>query len=174
MSTHTTIYPHAELPAALRPTLEAWSKVCFPDQHGITWTCEAPWHVVVYEDGQPVSYLDILERPCTVDGQPVNLAGIGGVMTPPEFRKRGYASQALEAAAGFMRTRIDAPFALLVTGQSRIPFYGRLGWQPVEGPLRFFQPDGLDKSDRIAVIMILSLRGDPWPGGEIDLRGLPW
>lgn len=172
---HVTIYPDAELPAALRPTLDAWSKVCFPDAHGITWTFETPWHAVVYEaNGQPVSYLDILERPCTVGGQPVNLAGIGGVMTPPEFRGRGYASRALEAAADFMRTRIDAPFALLVTGENRIPFYGRLGWQHIQAPLRFYQPDGIDKSDRIAVIMILSLHGDPWPDGEIDLRGLPW
>ena len=174
MSTHVTLYPDAELPDALKPVLDAWSKVCFPDAHGITWTYETPWHAVVYADDAPVSYLDILVRDCTVGGQLLRLAGIGGVMTPPEFRGHGYASRALDVAADFMRTRLDAPFALLVTGDDRIPFYGRLGWQQIHAPLRFFQPDGLDRSDQIAVIMILALRDDPWPPGLIDLCGLPW
>ena len=95
-------------------------------------------------------------------------------MTPPDQRGHGLASYTLRQVAAFMPHEMGVAFGLLVTGLDLIPFYSRLGWQRVTAPLRFFQPDGQDKSDRIEVVMVLPLTDQPWPEGPIDLGGLPW
>jgi len=174
MVAHVEFYTEEHLPKDIGAMLTAWGQVCFDDDHDITWTNTAHWHVLTFADQMPVSYLGIFERTGTVGGKPVRLGGIGGVMTPPEHRGMGYSSTALEAAAAFMRDRLGSTFGLLVTGPKLIGFYGRLGWRRVPGPIRFWQPDGVDRSDRIDVIMILPLAGEPWPDGPIDLCGLPW
>jgi hypothetical protein len=47
-----------------------------------------------------------------------------------------------------------------------------LGWQVVEGPLTFDQPQG--KVTFPDVTMVLPCAGKEWPPGVIDLCGLPW
>jgi predicted acetyltransferase len=117
--------------------------------------------------------VEILERTVTVDGQPVRVGGIGGVGTHPDFRRRGHSTAALRVAAEFMRTNLRVPFGLLVTGTEEIPFYGRVGWHVIAGPVTFDQPNGqVVVSD--GVNMVLPLGPEPWPSGPVFLCGLPW
>lgn len=164
----------AALTAAQRDAVAALERAAFPPDPANSYTWQKPtWHVMVWLGEALVSYLGLCARTATVDGQPVRLGGVGSVMTDPVHRRQGYSSLALQEAAIFMRDDIGADFGLLVTGTDLIPFYGRLGWQPVDGPMTFSQPQG-NTVVWHEVTMVLPLTGQPWPAGPIDLCGLPW
>jgi hypothetical protein len=78
----------------------------------------------------------------------------------------------MEAAAVFLRDELRVTAGLLICGAEMAPYYGRLGWQVVPGPLLIDQPQG--KVAMLATIMVLRFDETPWPAGTIDLCGLPW
>ena len=147
----------------------------------------ADWHVLAWEGNLLVGHVDITERTALVGGTEMRLGGIGGVVTLKEWRKRGIASAAMQKAAEFLRDELAAPFGLLVCDPAMAPFYQKLSWQVVAGPLIFdqqtaFQP-GLDqvisgepthKVTLEGAILVLPCREHNWPAGLIDLCGLPW
>ncbi len=133
---------------------------------------DADWHVMVHIDGSLVSYVAIVERVGAVDERPVRLGGVGAVATLPEWRGRGLASVAMEKAAAFMDYELGVEFGLLLVDEATVPFYRRLGWELVPGPLVFDQPGG--KVTFPDLTMVLPFAGREWPQGTIDLRGLPW
>jgi Acetyltransferase (GNAT) domain len=139
---------------------------------GYTWVMSNDWHVVVKQAGIFVSHTGIVERIATVAGALVRLGGIGGVATFPNLQKRGLASAAMQKAAGFMRDSLKVDFGLLVCAKETKPFYSKLGWQEVVGPLIIDQPRG--KVTFNGVTMILPCVQRVWPPGTIDLCGLPW
>jgi aminoglycoside 2'-N-acetyltransferase I len=136
-----------------------------------TWA-PVDWHVLVWIGRRLVSHVEIIERTGTVDGRAVRLGGIGGVASAPEWRGRGHATRAMEEATRFLCTELNAEFGLLLCGQEMTPFYRRLGWKTVDGPLVFDQPAGKVTQD--GVVMVLPCAGQEWPSGTIDLCGLPW
>jgi aminoglycoside 2'-N-acetyltransferase I len=161
-----------ELAESERAHIHAWLIQQFGAESGDYEWSDVDWHVMLRVDGQLVSHVEIVERTGTVAGQPVKLGGIGGVVTLPEWRGRGLATATLERAAAFMRDELQVAFGLLICDERMIPFYNRLGWQVVEGPLTFDQPGG--KVMSAEVTMVLPCAGADWPEGTIDLCGLPW
>jgi GNAT superfamily N-acetyltransferase len=143
-----------------------------PDPYGYVAWSTVNWHVLVKVEGEWVSHVGIVERVGTVAGRPVKLGGIGGVGTLPEWRRRGHAQVAMEKAEQFLRDELAIEFGLLICDQHMIPYYGKLGWQVVKGPLTFDQPQG--KVMFPDVTMVLPCAGKEWPPGVIDLCGLPW
>jgi len=161
-----------DLPEAERELIAAWLDDVFYDPDDYQAWSEPDWHVLVRTDGQIVTNIDIVERTGTVGGQPVRLGGVGGVTTRRAWRGHGLASAALRKAAAFMRDELGVEFGLLICDDERIPFYRRLGWQVVEGPLTFDQPEG--KVIFPDVTMVLQCSEREWPRGAIDLCGFPW
>lgn len=89
------------LDPALREILEVW----FKEEFGQTiyqWS-PADWYAVVKADGDPVGRLGILARTIAVGGDAVQVGGIAGVATRPEWRHRGVASVLMRAAAQFIQ-----------------------------------------------------------------------
>jgi GNAT superfamily N-acetyltransferase len=139
------------------------------------WTppAERPWRFLVWEDERLVTHVGVLDREVAVGGQPLHVAGVYSVMTRPADRGKGYASAALRRATEFMRDEIPkAEHGMLICLDTRLAFYGHLGWQRVEAPVAFDQPGGRQVNE--INTMVLPLRGRPWPAGDVDLRGLPW
>ena len=166
------IYSHGEMPEAERKQLDVWLGLAFADDpNDLVWSKE-DWYVLVKLDGLAVSHVGIVERTGTVNGQPVKLGGIGGVATLPEYRRQGYARFALETASTFMRGGLGVEFGLLICDHKMVPYYRRLGWHVVEGPLQFAQPKG--QVTFTEPVMILPCNKHDWPPGVIDLCGLPW
>ena len=161
-----------ELTESVRAHIDAWLIQQFGEESGDYAWSDVDWHVLLWMADQMVSHVEIVGRTGTVDGQPVKLGGIGGVVTLPEWRGRGLATAALERAAALMRDELQVAFGLLICGHDMIPFYHRLGWQVVEGPLMFDQPGGKVVFDDVT--MVLPCAGENWPEGTIDLCGLPW
>jgi aminoglycoside 2'-N-acetyltransferase I len=128
--------------------------------------------VLAFWDGPFVAHLNIQEREVMAGGQAVRVAGIGAVVTHPDYRGRGLASAAMRRAAALLQEEVRVDFGLLFCMRRTVPFYSRLGWVEVPGPIMTTQPAG--KVRLPATPMILPVRRSDWPGGEIDLRGLPW
>ena len=159
------------LDAAAKAACDELDRLAFVgDDNPYEWSAPE-WMACLKEGDILCSQLCLLERDIQVGEQIVRVGGIGGVATHPETRGRGLSSTALRGAASFLQSR-GIRFGLLLTSQNLIPFYGRLGWQPVPGPLVFdFHGQKVSFEE---VVMVLPLAGEPWPEGGIDLCGLPW
>lgn len=80
---------------------------------------------VVVEDGQIVSAVRVANRPVRIGGARVEMGGIGGVSTHPDYRGRGYCTEILKAQIEYME-RQGYDISMLFTGICG--FYRRLEW----------------------------------------------
>jgi GNAT superfamily N-acetyltransferase len=138
-----------------------------------SWTPPA-WSALVKADQHVVSHAGIIYRVIQVGQVRVPVGGIGGVMTMPEWRSRGYARAVLAAATAFVATQLWAPFVVVLSPRADAAFYEHLGWSVAEAPVWCEQPGG-----RVALIGEVALfkacHGEAeWPTGPIDLAGTPW
>jgi predicted acetyltransferase len=138
---------------------------------GTKWAT-ADWTVMVWEDEDLVTNVHIVERTVMVGGQPVRLGGIGNVATKVEWRKRGYATQAGKVARDFLENPLRVDFGLMIATENMIRGYEKRGWKVVAQSMLIDQPDG--KQTFTIPVMVLPICKQEWPGGEIDLCGLPW
>ena len=117
-------------------------------------------------------HVGIRRRDVTWNGRKMRAGGIGGVATRDAFRRRGYASMALDAAIQTLKDEGSADFALLFCEPHTAAFYVNRGWKPFEGEIYAEQPGGRVRFDVIAPY-VYSLKRAPLKG-TIDLCGLPW
>jgi aminoglycoside 2'-N-acetyltransferase I len=137
------------------------------------WTAPT-WSVLVKADSRVVAHAGITYRVVEVDDLRVPVAGIGGVMTLPDWRRHGCARAALSSATAFAGLQLWAPFALVICPEEDTAFYQHLGWRIAQSPIWCEQPGG---PVRLAheLALYLACQGDAdWPSGPIHLRGAPW
>ncbi len=85
-----------------------------------------------------VSTVGIHFRAAKVNGAVVAIAGIGGVMTHPSFRKQGLGQSAMLAAHDVI-SNTDASFGVLFCEPFNEHFYRHLGWRVLEGDINVEQ-----------------------------------
>lgn len=134
----------------------------------IVWA-HADRRVVVRDGERVVCHAGLFFREGTLDGMPAKMCGIGGVMTSPTARRKGFASAAMTRAAEAMQ---GADFGLLFCEKHNVAFYAGLGWKDFPGRVDCEQPSGRMSFDMMPR-MVLPLAMRP-AGGVIDLCGLPW
>jgi aminoglycoside 2'-N-acetyltransferase I len=134
----------------------------------VVWA-HADKRVVVRDEGRVVCHAGLFFREGTLDGAPAKMCGIGGVMTAPDARKRGYASAAMRRAAEAMA---GLDFGLLFCEAHNVALYAGLGWRVFGGSVMCVQPSGPFLFDMMPT-MILPKRAAP-ERGAIELCGLPW
>ena len=147
----------------------------FQEQWGhiaIHWAKPPGWYVLAKHEEKLVGSLEVFERSISVGGESLTVGGIGGVLTNPEWRGRGVARAMLKRSEEFLKDELGVDFGLLICGEKVAPVYAKCGWFPVAGPTTFQQPHGAVVYRQLT--MILPCNGRQWPGGEIDLCGLPW
>ena len=128
--------------------------------------------VIQADPGGVVCHVGIQRREVTWNGRTVRAGGIGGVLTREAFRRRGYASIALNAAIQTLKDEGSTDFALLFCEPHNVPFYEGRGWKPFDGEIFCDQPGGRVRYDAIAPY-VYEIRRAPRQG-TIDLCGLPW
>ena len=138
---------------------------------GTKWA-DPDWAVMVWEGEEMVSNVHIIERTALVGGQPVKLGGIGNIATKIEWRKRGYASEALKVAMDFLHEPLGVDFGLMIAIERMVPRYEKAGWKVAGRALQYEQPDR--RGSFTYPVLILPVAKQEWPQGEIDLCGLPW
>ena len=156
-------------PQPLLQQLETW----FDDEFGFTGrTYSSPeWYVLVSCEGELVGRIGVVERTISVGGRDVRVGGIGGVTTRPEWRRQGVARELLIETERLVR-RLQVDFGFLLCREGVRPVYEKAGWNVVDAQTRFEQPDGPETYP--ALTMVFSPGDQDWPGGDVDLLGLPW
>ena len=119
-----------------------------------------------------VCHVGIYRREVTWNGRKLRCGGIGGVATSEDFRRRGYASIALNAAVQTLKDEAATDFGLLFCEPHNAPFYVARGWKPFDGEIYAEQPEGRVLFDAIAPY-VYDIKRAPLRG-VIDLCGLPW
>jgi predicted GNAT family N-acyltransferase len=144
----------------------------FIEEGDDTLWSDVDWHILLSIDEKLVSHVEIVEREVRVAHVRIPLAGIGGVLTLPEWRGRGLAQAGMQKAQEFICEELGADFGLLMCDRETISFYSGLGWVEVKGPLVYDQPRGKVYFDD--AVMIFTCTGRTWPEGIIELCGYPW
>ena len=132
----------------------------------------ADLRVIVEFDEQPVCHVGICRREGIWKGRKIRIGGIGGVGTDPEFRRRGFASVALDAALQTLKDERATDFALLFCRPHNAEFYAARGWKPFVGEVFAEQRGERVRFDEL-LPFVFYLKRAPHEG-ELDLCGLPW
>ena len=117
-------------------------------------------------------HVGIYFRIATWDGRKVEIGGIGGVSTRPDYRGRGYATLALNAAIRTMRDHEAVRFAMLFCEPHNEAFYRKRSWLPFQGEVYCEQKEGRVRFTHMAPYVFNIVRAPTL--GTIDLCGLPW
>jgi GNAT superfamily N-acetyltransferase len=129
-------------------------------------------HFTLYLEGQATSHVGTLIDTVTVNSREITICGIGAVVTREDAQKKGLAHIVLAQALNWARESTKAEFGFLFCRPPLVPFYESMGWQLLKGRVHIRQPSGEIESPMPA--MVLPLREDEWPPGEVKLQGLPW
>jgi predicted GNAT family N-acyltransferase len=129
-------------------------------------------HVLVVEGGRTVCHVGIVGQTVEVQGNPVSIAGIGGVLARRGCRGRGYCRIAMEAAEAFALSQMAVNFILLFCRPALQSLYEHLGWVKVASPVWVEQAQG----DVLLplVSMVKCLKAEQWAKGEVRLASRPW
>jgi aminoglycoside 2'-N-acetyltransferase I len=129
-------------------------------------------HVLILEGGRKVCHVGLVKHCVAVEGHPVPIAGIGGVLTRPECRGRGYARVAMETAEAFALSQMGVDFMLLFCRPALQNWYEGLGWVKVPSAVWIEQQQGTTVQPLVSMVRCLGAK--PWPQGEVRLGCLPW
>lgn len=132
----------------------------------------ADLRVLLEADGQIACHVGLYFRNVTWNGRKMHIGGIGGVSTHPDFRRRGYASVAVNAAVQTLRDRQDVQFGLLFCEPHNEAFYRERNWHAFAGEVYVEQSTGRVRFDAMAPFAF-DIKRAPRQG-TIDLNGLPW
>lgn len=129
-------------------------------------------HVLVVEGGETVCHVGLVGQTVEVQGNPVFIAGIGGVLVRRGRRRHGYCRIAMEAAEAFALSQMSVKFMLLFCRPALQSLYEHLGWARVSSPVWAEQIQG--KVLLPIILMAKCLGDEQWPKGEVRLRSRPW
>jgi GNAT superfamily N-acetyltransferase len=173
----TELHASADLSPDDRAATVALADAAFPPEPGdpagdMAWAAADETAIARDPDGRVAAMVGIVHRDGTLDGAPVRLAGIGGVATWPDLRRRGYARAALERALEAIDAR-GPDLTMLICAPARVPFYASVGFVPFAGTT-WTQQAG----ERVVLdyepTMIRPGRLPAPAVGELDLCGPPW
>ena len=101
----------------------------------------------------------------------MQIAGVNNVITPKEFRGKGYASKMLRETENLIFEELKFEAGVLLCAYEVIPFYEKLNWYNVYCPVYYNQ----SKERRLwaANTMFLTKNSMLTPK-LISLNGLPW
>jgi GNAT superfamily N-acetyltransferase len=139
---------------------------------------ETDYLIQFREDDELRACAWVTRRTVTISDQEMCVAGIRGVITDPDYRRRGYGRAVMERAHRLMRSFPDCEFALLFSSVMAVPFYETLGWRMVRESVTCEQRGGrIDYAEALptAAVMALALRHPAdLPSGPVHVHGLPW
>ena len=127
---------------------------------------------MLYEDGKARSHVGVLKHTISVGEKRVTVGGIGGVVTPPEAQKKGFAQSLMRRVADFFEKEWKVEAGFLFCLPRMVEFYESLGWQKVEETILIEQPNGVIESPMGA--MVLPFGGNSWQSRTIELKSFPW
>ena len=139
---------------------------------------ETDYLIRLREDGELRACARVTRRTIAVSDRQTRVAGIRGVITDPDHRRRGYGRAVMDCAHELVRSFADCDFALLFSSVMAAPFYESLGWRAIRESVTCDQPGGrIDYTATLptAPVMALALRQPAdLPATPIHVCGFPW
>lgn len=129
--------------------------------------------VVVYDGSILVSSVGIIFRDGSIDGTPVRIGGIGGVMTLPTARRKGYGRTAMLTSHEIISRVPTCAFGLLFCEPKNFNFYESPGWSQFRGTV-IAEQQGSSEPYEMMQPMVRQVAKIAPANGRIDLQGLPW
>lgn len=165
--------------AESRPDVAPLAAAVYPPEvlATIVWrnvvSARATRRVLVYDGTTLVAAAGMLFRKAKVDGSTTNIAGIGGVMTLPGWRRKGFGRAAMTAAHEVIARDSTSAFGLLFCEPKNFGFYNSLGWTRFDGTVIAEQPGSTGRYE-VMTTLVRRFRDAAPEEGTIDLCGLPW
>ncbi len=129
------------------------------------------WTIIYYENNLIATFYNIVERDVLIDNEVFKVGGINNVITPKEFRRKGYASKILRETEYLIFEEMNCDLGILLCADDLIPFYERLNWYKVDCPVYFKQSSGVKLWVSNAMLLQKNEKMSPQ---RIELNGLPW
>ena len=133
---------------------------------------EPQWYTFGYLNEELATQIGVLQRTIIIGQNALLIGGVSFLITEPENRGRGFASEVMKEAVAFLKNELGLPFGLLTCKLRLESLYIGMGWRTIDEPNVFVQPTGNRSCG--GLIMIKECGRFSWPKGKIDLRGLPW
>ena len=141
------------------------------DHMAIEW-CEKTVHVGIRDDGRLIAQAGWVPAQVQANGPLIEVLGLGGVIVHQARRGQGVGEQLVSGAMRRMAER-GGSLGMLFCRTERVPFYGRLGWVPIEQAVTVDQPDGPITLPFHACWASL-IEGAGLPDGDLHVVGLPF
>lgn len=129
------------------------------------------WTIIYYENDQIATFYNIVEREIIIDNKMFKVGGINNLITPKEFRGKGYASKILRKTEHLIFDNLNCDLGVLLCANSLIPFYEKLNWYKVDCPVYFKQSSSIKLWKSNTMLLTKNERMSPQ---KIELNGLPW
>jgi GNAT superfamily N-acetyltransferase len=146
----------------------------------LQWARVEPKDLIIrlWDDGDLRACAWLSQRLIWMRDRQTAVAGVRGVMTHPEHRRRGYGQLVMREVHKLMATLPAAEFGLLFSSEMAVPFYEALGWRSINGPVTCEQDGGrIDYTALLPTAPVMVLMPDPAlppPDAAIDVVGQPW
>jgi len=141
------------------------------DSYHLQWQPKTE-HVLVFESGVAVSHVGLVKHTVAVGERLVPVAGIGGVLTRPDCRGKGFGQMAMQKAQELALQHLRVSFGLLFCRTAMQAWYERQGWLAIDEPVWIDQPGGSILAP--LVVMVKCFGEEIWPSGTVRLGSLPW
>jgi GNAT superfamily N-acetyltransferase len=132
-------FPRSALPRELEIQVLAFMRIVwddlFDDDRLRTRLWEDPRaiHFVRAEGNLLVSHAQVVIPQLAHGRGPLRIAGLGGVMTYPQFRGEGHGSAVMRRATDHIRSDPAIDLGMLFCDPKLIPFYEPCGWTKLSG-----------------------------------------
>lgn len=130
-------YPNAEFPPLLDCQVRDFVRIVWADAKvDVPGAPHDPRfdhavHFVVVDGDLLISHAQVIDVIVEHEGETYRVGGLSGVLTYPNFRGQGYASQVVAAANSYMSTS-GADFGQLFTSLDLKEFYNRHNWVNIQ------------------------------------------
>ncbi len=133
-----------------------------------------PDYVFIKYDGDVIAtFYNVVLRNVALDEKVFKVAGINNVITPKQFRGRGYATQTLRETEHILFDELKCDYGLLLCADALVSFYNRMNWYKADAELYYDQPEGKQLYDSNTMLFSPTASSRIIPR-KIDLNGLPW
>lgn len=132
------------------------------------------WNIMIRDvDDQLVSHVGAVTRLCLCDCKEILIGGIGGVMTRPSQRGKGYAGAGIRRASEFLRRDRQVDMSLLFCAPRLRSYYRRFGFRSFSADTYVRQDGAKILFPRNEIMVMPAMK--PLPQcAALDLCGLPW
>lgn len=140
------------------------------DYH-LTWRAKDV-HVLVFQKETLISHVGLVKHGVTVGDEVIWVAGIGGVLTHPDYRGCGLGQIAMCAAEEHARNVMGISFGMLFCRPEMQPWYEAQDWRQAHVPVWVDQPEGVINMP--LPTLVKGFGHQNWPPGIIRLSSYPW